>query len=125
MGQVAKKPTARRVDQMPLRHSSRQNRVKKLPRIVSAQPVIHGVLKIVWDDGYEGVVDLRPTIARGRIFTYLQIPKNFTNVRVSEYGHSIEWINEKGEEIDFGADSLRAKAENQARLNEVASMLQY
>jgi hypothetical protein len=110
---------------MPVRSSSRQNRVKKLPRIISAQPVIHGVLKIVWSDGYEGVVDLRPTIARGRIFTYLQNAKNFTKVRVSEYGHSIEWINEKGEQIDFGADGLRAKAENQARLNEVASVLQY
>ena len=99
--------------------------MKKQPRIVSATPVIHGVLKIVWNDGYEGVVDLRPTIARGRIFTYLQKPKNFGKVRVSEYGHSIEWINEKGEEIDFGADTLRSKAENQARLNEVASVLQY
>lgn len=99
--------------------------MKKLPRIVLAQSIIHGVLKIVWTDGYEGVVDLRPTIARGRIFTYLQHPKNFAKVRVSEYGHSIEWINEKGEEIDFGADTLRAKAENQARLNEVASILQY
>ena len=46
-------------------------------------------------------------------------------VHVSEFGHSIEWINEKGEEIDFGADALRLKAENQARLNEVASILQY
>jgi len=125
MGQIAKKPATRRMDQMPVRSSSRQNRVKKLPRIVSAQPVIHGVLKIIFTDGYEGVVDLRPTIARGRIFTYLQNPKNFAKVRVSEYGHSIEWINEKGEEIDFGADTLRSKAENQARLNEVASILQY
>jgi hypothetical protein len=99
--------------------------VKKLPRIISATPVIHGVLKIVWNDGYEGVVDLRPTIARGRIFTYLQDAKHFAQVRVSEYGHSIEWINDKGEEIDFGADTLRSKAENQARLNEVASILQY
>jgi hypothetical protein len=77
MGQTAKMPTARRVDHMPVRSSSRQNRVRKLPRIVSAQPVIHGVLKIVWTDGYEGVVDLRPTIARGKIFMYLQSPKNF------------------------------------------------
>jgi outer membrane protein OmpA-like peptidoglycan-associated protein len=46
-------------------------------------------------------------------------------VRVSEYGHSVEWINDKDQEIDFGADSLRAKAENQARLNEVAAVLQY
>jgi len=125
MGQVSKRTAARRVDEMSVRSSSRQNRVKKLPRIVVAQPVIHGVLKIVWTDGYEGVVDLRPTIARGKIFTYLQNPKNFTKMRVSEYGHSIEWINEKGEEIDFGADTLRSKAENQARLNEVASILQY
>ena len=125
MGQAAKKPAAHRVDEMPVRSSSRKNRVKKLPRIVSATPVIHGVLKIVWNDGYEGVVDLRPTIARGRIFAYLQNRENFAKVRVSEYGHSIEWINDKGEEIDFGADTLRSKAENQARLNEVASILQY
>ncbi len=126
MGRVAKKPIVRRLDEMPIRSSSpRQNRVKKLPRIVSATPVIQGVLKIVWNDGYEGVVDLRPTIARGQVFTYLQKPGNFAKVRVSEYGHSIEWINEKGQEIDFGADTLRAKAENQARLNEIASVLQY
>jgi hypothetical protein len=99
--------------------------VRKLPRIVSAEPVIQGVLKIVWTDGYEGVVDLRPTIARGRIFTYLQNPRNFEKVRVSEFGHSIEWVDDDHEVIDFGADSLRAKAENQARLNEVASVLQY
>ena len=99
--------------------------MKKLPRIVSAEPVIHGVLKIVWNDGYEGIVDMRPTIARGKIFSYLQKPKNFKKLRVSEYGHSVEWTNEDGEEIDFGADTLRRKAENQARLNEVASVLQY
>jgi hypothetical protein len=108
MGRLAKKPTARRMDAMPIRSASRQNRLKKLPRIMSAQPVIHGVLKIVWNDGYEGVVDLRPTIARGRIFTYLQNAKNFAKVRVSEFGHSIEWINGRGEEINFGADTLRA-----------------
>jgi hypothetical protein len=99
--------------------------VKRPSRIVTAEPVIHGVLKIAWNDGYEGVVDLRPTIARGRIFTYLQDPKNFAKIRVGEYGHSIEWINRKGEEIDFGADTLRLKVENQAQLNKVASILQY
>jgi hypothetical protein len=125
MGRDAKRSIVRRLDEVPVRSSSRQNRVKKLPRILSAQPVIHGVLKISWNDGYDGVVDLRPTIARGKIFAHLQNPKNFAKVRVSEYGHSIEWTNEKGEEIDFGADTLRSKAENQARLNEVASVLQY
>jgi hypothetical protein len=52
-----------------------------LLRIVSVDPVIHGVLKIVWIDGYEGIVDLQPTIARGRIFTYLKKAENFRKVR--------------------------------------------
>jgi hypothetical protein len=90
--------------------------MKRLPRIVSAEPVIHGVLKIVWNDGYEGVVDLRPTIARGKIFTYLKKPANFRKVRVSEYGHSIEWVNERGEEVDFGCGRLREIAVEQAAL---------
>jgi hypothetical protein len=96
-----------------------------LPRITIAEPVIQGVLKIVWTDGYEGIVDLRPTIARGRVFKYLQNDKNFRKVAVSEYGHSVEWIDRDGQEIDFGADTLRAKAENQARLNELAATLQF
>jgi hypothetical protein len=90
--------------------------MKTPPRIASAEPVIHGVLKIVWLDGYEGVVDLRPIIDRGKIFRYLQDPKNFKKLTVDEYGHSIGWINDKGQEIDFGADNLRLKAENQAKL---------
>jgi hypothetical protein len=125
MGRNAKRAVARRVVKMPSGLASRQNRVKKLPRIVLAEPVIHGVLKIVWNDGYEGIVDLRPTIARGRIFTHLQNAKNFSKVRVSEFGHSVEWTDQDGDQIDFGADTLRSKAENQARLNEVASVLQY
>ena len=91
--------------------------MKRLPRIVSAETVIHGVLKIVWSDRYEGVVDLRPIIDRGRIFTYLQKRENFKKLKVDEYGHSIGWVNEKGEEIDFGADSLRETAEKQAQIH--------
>ena len=125
MGRNAKRAVATGMDNMQIGHASGQNRMKKLPRITLAEPVIHGVLKIVWNDGYEGIVDLRPTIARGRIFTHLQNARNFSKVRVSEYGHSVEWTDEDGDQIDFGADALRTKAENQARLNEVASVLQY
>jgi hypothetical protein len=125
MGRNAKRAAAQGMDNMPIAPESRQNRMKKLPRITLAEPVIHGVLKIVWNDGYEGIVDLRPTIARGKIFTYLQNVKHFSRVRVSEFGHSVEWTNDDGDQIDFGADTLRSKAENQARLNEVASILQY
>jgi hypothetical protein len=91
-----------------------------LPRMVSVAPVIQGVLKIVWDDGYEGVVDLRPLLAKGKIFTYLQTWPNFEKVNLGEYGQSIYWIDEKGYEIDLSADSLRRDAERQAELHRQA-----
>lgn len=97
----------------------------RIPTIVTAEPVIHGVLKIVWDDGYEGIVDLRPTIDRGKIFTYLQKPDNFAKMTVAEYGHSLGWVDDDGNEIDFGADNLRMKAENQAKLHKLVSSMQY
>ena len=46
--------------------------MKKLSSIVDAEPVIHGVLKVKFDDGYEGVVDLRPLIAKGKVFLLAQ-----------------------------------------------------
>jgi hypothetical protein len=99
--------------------------VKRTPRIKSAEPVIHGVLKIIWTDGYEGVVDLRPTIDRGNIFKYLQKPENFPKFTVAEYGHSLGWVDDEGYEIDFGADNLRMKAENQAKLQKLVATMQY
>jgi hypothetical protein len=92
----------------------------EISRITAAEPVIHGVLKIQWDDGYAGIVDLWPVIARGKIFTYLQAPENFEKLKIGEYGHGIVWVNDEGEEIDFGADSLRRRAEKQAELHRVA-----
>jgi hypothetical protein len=91
-----------------------------ISRIMSADAVIHGVLKIQWDDGYTEIVDLRPVIERGKIFSYLQEPKNFEKLKVGENGYGVVWVNENGEEIDFGADSLRQRAEKQAELNRVA-----
>jgi hypothetical protein len=90
---------------------------KKLPRIVSAEPVIHGVLKLRFTDGYEGIEDLRPLITKGRIFAWLQKPGNFRKVKLEEYGHHVFWTNNRGEDIDLGADSLRRDAEKQAELH--------
>ena len=89
----------------------------EIPRIVSAEPVIHGVLKVRWDDDYVGVIDLRPVIMRGRIFIYLQDPDHFREMRVGEYGHAVLWLTDQGEEIDFGTDALRRRAEQQADLH--------
>ena len=64
-----------------------------------------------------GVTSRRTEIARGKIFTYLQEPENFQKLKIGEYGHRIVWVNDAGEEIDFGADSLRQRAEKQAELH--------
>jgi hypothetical protein len=93
--------------------------MKKLPRIATAEPVIDGVLKLVFTDGYQGVVDLRPIIARGRVFKWLQKPKNFSKVQLEEYGHHVYWIDAEGREIDLGAGGLRRDAEKQAELHEL------
>ncbi len=90
-------------------------------RITLAEPVIPGVVKLVFTDGYEGVVDLRPIISRGMIFSYLQTPENFARLQLEEFGHHIFWIDENGDEIDFGADQLRKDCEKQAQLHLLAA----
>ena len=32
------------------------------------EPVLYGVVKIEWSDGFAGIVDLRPVLAQGDIF---------------------------------------------------------
>jgi hypothetical protein len=85
-------------------------------RITAAEPVLHGVLKVAWNDGYEGIVDLRGIMADGEIFEHIRNPANFQNVHVESYGHSIYWGEEGDEEVDFGCDRLREIAEEQAAL---------
>jgi hypothetical protein len=81
--------------------------MKKLPSIVEAQPVIHSVLMVKFDDGYEGVIDLRPLMAKGKIFAWLSAPEHFAVVRVDEFGRSVSRQDDKGYVIDLSADSLR------------------
>jgi len=85
-------------------------------RIVAAEAVIQGVLKIAWNDGYEGNVDLCGIIADGDLFGRIRHFENFKNVRVASYGHSLYRGNEDNEDVDFGSDRLRELAEEQAAL---------
>jgi hypothetical protein len=89
-------------------------------RIASAEAVLPGVLKVVWNDGYEGIVDLRGKIADGELFESIRDPDNFKKVRVAEYGHHIYWGDED-DGVDFGCDRLREIAEEQAALLAQAS----
>jgi hypothetical protein len=85
-------------------------------RITAAEAVLPGVLKLAWNDGYEGIVDLRGAIADGELYEHIRNPENFKRVRVERYGHSIYWGEEGNEEVDFGCDGLREMAEEQAAL---------
>ena len=88
----------------------------------SAEPVIFGVLKIVWKDGFAGVVDLRPLLSKGEMFEFLRMtPSRFDDIRLEEHGYKIFWLDDQGDEIDFGSDSLRQRAERQAGLLHLAS----
>ena len=88
----------------------------------SAEPVIFGVVKIVWKDGFAGVVDLRPLLTRGEMFEFLRAnPARFDVLKLEEHGYKIFWLDDQGDEIDFGSGSLRQRAERQAGLLHLAS----
>jgi hypothetical protein len=103
-----------RDEREPYRSGSSQ--MTDIVRIVSAEPVIHGVLKTNWNDGFEGIVDIRHLLAIGKVHTPPRDPVFFQTVKVSEYGHSIEWIDADGRQIDFGAGSLQTLSRTQADL---------
>jgi hypothetical protein len=84
-------------------------------RITRAEAVLPGVLKLAWNDGYEGIVDLRGKIADGEIFEPIRDREIFKNVRVADFGHHIYWGDED-DGVDFGSDRLREIAEEQAAL---------
>ena len=89
-----------------------------IPRIVSAETVIPGVFKIVWDDDYAGVVDLRPVVMRGG---NLRLPAKAGGLCQSEGRrirphHRLDSIR-RARIIDFGSLSLRQRAERQREMH--------
>ena len=96
--------------------------MSEIIRMISVVPILYGVVKIAWLDGYEAVVDLRPVIAEGDAFAFLRgLPERFNSVKLAECGHTIYWLDNDGDEIDFGSDSLRRRAERQAEILRLAS----
>jgi hypothetical protein len=91
-------------------------------RMQSVEPILNGVLKITWRDGFIGIVDVRSILARGDMFAFLRTdPDRFSTVALEEYGHKIFWIDNDGDEIDLGSQSLRERAERQAEILRLAS----
>jgi Protein of unknown function (DUF2442) len=94
----------------------------EIVRMQSVEPIVSGVLKITWQDGFIGVVDVRSVLARGDMFAFLRNdPNRFNAVSLEEYGYKIFWLDDDGDEIDFGSQSLRDRAERQAEILRLAS----
>lgn len=90
--------------------------------LAAVEPVLFGVVKLRWSDGFEAIADLRPVFAAGDILEFLQIaPARFWDVKMSEHGHEIYWLDDVGDEIELGSDSLRQRAVRQAELLRLAS----
>lgn len=80
--------------------------------VTSVEPVRYPVLRIVFEDGLSGELDLSDDIANGEIFAPLKDPEYFKKVAVAENGHSFGWnLDAIGEEIDLCADSARIDIE--------------
>jgi hypothetical protein len=90
--------------------------------MTAAEPVLNGVVKVEWADGFVAVVDLRPVFERGDLFDFLRRdPDRFATLRLDEFGRYLYWLDDEGDEIELGADSLRRRAERQAEILRLAS----
>ncbi len=80
--------------------------------IASIEAVRHPVLRIIFEDGVVGEIDLSEEIAKGRMLKPLGDPEYFKTVALHNDGRAYGWnLDEVGHEIDFCADSARAEIE--------------
>jgi hypothetical protein len=62
-------------------------------------------LRLTFEDGFHGVVDLAAIAAHGGVLSVLATdPGGFA---VSEHGRALVWVDADGDEVDLCADALR------------------
>jgi Protein of unknown function (DUF2442) len=72
-----------------------------MKKIVSVEPLADHRLKLRFDDGVEGTVNLSNEVGKG-IFAAWRDPQHFSSVKIGRGGRSLEWPDE----IDLCADAL-------------------
>jgi hypothetical protein len=77
---------------------------------VHAEPVQH--LRLIFADGADMRVDLRPIIGRHPVLHPLLDESVFRKARLGEWGGSVVWGNH--DDLELAADNLRARAVEQA-----------
>ena len=84
------------------------------PLIVSVEPVMFGVLHVVFDDGYEGVLDLRSVMGKA-IWQNIRTKEDFFEVELEQFGSHLSWPRGGGA-TELPADGVRATCERQETL---------
>ena len=80
--------------------------------IKHVEAVRYPVLRIEFEDGLSGEIDLSEDISSGDMFAPLKDPAYFKRVAVADGGHSFGWnLDAIGDEIDFCADAARIEIE--------------
>jgi len=72
-----------------------------MKKIVSVEPLPDYRLKLRFEDGVEGEIDLSREVDK-EIFSAWRDPKHFASVKIGHGGRSLEWPDE----IDLCADAL-------------------
>ena len=72
-----------------------------MKRITAVQTLPDHKLKLRYDDGVEGVVNLSAEVGKG-MFVAWKDPRHFASVKIVHDGRSLEWPGE----IDLCADAL-------------------
>jgi Protein of unknown function (DUF2442) len=82
------------------------------PLIASVEPVMFGVLRVVFDDGYEGILDLRSVMGQ-TIWQTIRTKEDFFEVELEQFGSHLSWP--KGG-TELPADGVRAACERRETL---------
>jgi hypothetical protein len=81
-------------------------------RVTEIMVPAYPVLRLTFEDGLTGDLDLSGDIDRGPVFEPLKDEAFFRSVTLAEDGRSFGWrLDQRGHEIDIGADSSRADIE--------------
>ncbi|MCJ2138856.1 DUF2442 domain-containing protein [Methylobacterium sp. E-066] len=83
-------------------------------RIAFVEPLQYPTLRVTFDDGIAGILDLSDSIATGAIFAPLRDEAYFRTVAVGDQGRTFGWnLDAVGHEIDFCPDATRIRIETQ------------
>ena len=86
----------------------------KTHRIASVEPLQYPTLRVAFDDGLVGILDLSNPIAESAVFAPLKDEAYFRTVAVGEDGGTFGWnLGAVGHEIDFCPDATRIRIETQ------------